>query len=134
MLLNLHVKFIILLMLILVSKFLLSNDDLLFVFSSGQNQMNAGPQHHQHLHHHLHHYHHPPRFHHFPVAPGMPSEFGPVVSCHGFLFVCFVCLFICLIFFGGGCLIFNYIYSHLFFIASQVWIFYFVTNFGKFSQ
>lgn len=46
--------------------------------SCGQNQMNAGPQHHQHLHHHLHHYHHPPRFHHFPVAPGMPSEFGPV--------------------------------------------------------
>ena len=106
-------------------------------FSSGQNQMNAGPQHHQHLHHHLHHYHHPPRFHHFPVAPGMPSEFGPVVSCHRFLFVCFVCLFICLIFFGRGGVWFsttNILTSFIFLIESQVWIFYFLTNFGKFSQ
>lgn len=46
--------------------------------SCGQNQLNAGPQHHQHLHHHLHHYHHPPRIHHIPIAPGMPSDFAPI--------------------------------------------------------
>lgn len=47
---------------------------------SGQTQLNAGPQHHQHLHHHLHHYHHPPRIHHIPITPGMPSDFAPIVS------------------------------------------------------